>query len=355
MGDLDCDGELTLNDAVLELNKAFLGAPFSAPGKAGEVNCDALFSSADVVLLLNRVYLQTPFPCSLDCYNPLQLRDTCKFTPRIIDEDAAWSPDGQTIAYNHHGGILPGDTAGIHLIDTSGNSHRVLIPAAQVGHPAFSPDGQWLAFANFADNGIYKMKLNGDSLTRLTFNGDKDQSPAWSPDGEWILYVRPFGSETTAGIRLVDKNGQNDRLLLFASFFHNWSKDGSRFLCVSAVLEQAQYKQYLGIFSLSDSGFKKIKLLGENDDWQSLRWNPDNSIILITVGEPNNPCINGGTFLYVTDTTAQSVQKLLSTLSWEGAWSPDGSKIVYTDSRPEFGILFIMNADGSNKKQLTFR
>ncbi|MGB7062037.1 MAG: hypothetical protein WBF13_06750 [Candidatus Zixiibacteriota bacterium] len=36
------------------------------------------------------------------------------------------------------------------------------------------------------------------------------------------------------------------------------------------------------------------------------------------------------------------------------AWSPDGEEIVYTDVRGEYGRLFIMKADGSDKRQLTF-
>lgn len=36
------------------------------------------------------------------------------------------------------------------------------------------------------------------------------------------------------------------------------------------------------------------------------------------------------------------------------AWSPDGKQIVYTDVRQKYGVLFIMNADGYNKRQLTF-
>jgi len=209
LGDLDCDAELTLTDAVFELNWVFLGEPYCAPEISGEVNCDAVFTASDVVWLLNRAFLQIPFPCSLDCIDPF-LGDTCKISPRQIDEDAAWSPDGQSIVYIHHNlGFLPGDTAGIYLIDTSGTNQRRVVSAGRVAHPAFSPDGQWLAFANFANNSIYKIKLNGDSLTKLTFNGDKDQSPAWSPDGEWILYVRPIGGD--AGIDL-DRLARSVRL-----------------------------------------------------------------------------------------------------------------------------------------------
>jgi TolB protein len=36
------------------------------------------------------------------------------------------------------------------------------------------------------------------------------------------------------------------------------------------------------------------------------------------------------------------------------AWSPDGKDIVCTDARREYGRLFIMKADGSDKRQLSF-
>jgi WD40 repeat protein len=36
-----------------------------------------------------------------------------------------------------------------------------------------------------------------------------------------------------------------------------------------------------------------------------------------------------------------------------GAWSPDGARIVYTSFRGQFADLFLINADGSNERQLT--
>ena len=35
-------------------------------------------------------------------------------------------------------------------------------------------------------------------------------------------------------------------------------------------------------------------------------------------------------------------------------WSPDGEKIVYSDTRLDNRLLWIMNKDGSSKKQLTY-
>src|SRR3972149_4799786 len=54
MGDLNGDGQITVTDVVLELNKVFLELPYPCIQEAGDVNCDGNFSAADLVLLLRR-------------------------------------------------------------------------------------------------------------------------------------------------------------------------------------------------------------------------------------------------------------------------------------------------------------
>ncbi|MGE5693378.1 MAG: hypothetical protein ACM3YF_06320, partial [Candidatus Zixiibacteriota bacterium] len=62
-GDLNMDGQLTAADVVLELNKVFLDAPYSAPEPVGDMNCDGAFTPADAVSLLQVVYLELPPSC----------------------------------------------------------------------------------------------------------------------------------------------------------------------------------------------------------------------------------------------------------------------------------------------------
>lgn len=63
-GDLNLDGSISAADVVLELNKVFLGIPFSAPEETGDMNCDGLFTSPDVVLILNWAFLGVLIPCN---------------------------------------------------------------------------------------------------------------------------------------------------------------------------------------------------------------------------------------------------------------------------------------------------
>ena len=104
-------------------------------------------------------------------------------------------------------------------------------------HPAFSPDGNQVAFAwdgETRDNtDIYVKLVTGGRPLRLTTNPTVDSHPAWSPDDNQIAFLRR--SEGSGGIFLVPPIGGVERKLAESPHLRaglSWSPDG-KFLAVS--------------------------------------------------------------------------------------------------------------------------
>jgi Tol biopolymer transport system component len=143
----------------------------------------------------------------------------------------AWSPDGNTIAYTKYSPTGCSTQQVVSLMDTSGNfigqlacpSDYMTTAGAQA---AWSPDGQEIAFVRIKnycimtpDNPtckdpltrrLYKVHVSNQSTLKLTDTPDTDiydeLDPAWSPDGATITI-----SSEKAGIRdiwSVDARGR---------------------------------------------------------------------------------------------------------------------------------------------------
>ena len=126
---------------------------------------------------------------------------------------AAWSPSsGEVVAGDlvveafqtapETGGQTPlQESASVWLyrtfIDEPGERERIS-PEAAVSDsvPAFSPDGQWIAFGRVpagtaAGRQLWIMRPDGEEARPLTDNpGYSYGPPGWSPDGRFVLYQR---------------------------------------------------------------------------------------------------------------------------------------------------------------------
>jgi Tol biopolymer transport system component len=106
--------------------------------------------------------------------------------------DLSLSPDGQTIAFwaTNQTGASGGSLYTLPVIGT-GNPKRLVSTAdGPTSHPAWSPDGNQIAFSREVGNGnndIFVVNLNGSDVRQITDTDSFDTRPCWSPDGQNLL------------------------------------------------------------------------------------------------------------------------------------------------------------------------
>jgi WD40 repeat protein len=102
-------------------------------------------------------------------------------------DEPAWSPDGQRIAYVAG---ASGDRA-IWLMNPDGSGRmRLSAAGSNDRHPAWSPDGMRIAFSRIVGGNadVYAMNSDGSGIANLTDNPAQDRNPAWSPDGKLVAF-----------------------------------------------------------------------------------------------------------------------------------------------------------------------
>jgi DNA-binding winged helix-turn-helix (wHTH) protein len=101
-------------------------------------------------------------------------------------------------------------------------------------NPSFSPDGARVAFAWYQPakrlSGIYVKSIGPGDPVALTTGEKGDFAPAWSPDGQFIAFMRPRDAGHTAVMIMASVGGQERHVTDLISsgagvppFNHEWS------------------------------------------------------------------------------------------------------------------------------------
>jgi Tol biopolymer transport system component len=281
----------------------------------------------------------------------------CAETPYIAPQAysiPAWHPGGQLFIFNH----VP--LSGISLSPCYGPKYK------------FKSDSV----------GFYIMKKDGTGLTRVKERFYRDAT--WSPDGNKLLYLEgsnifivPFNGTKldTAQKKLVG----NTSPAIYPLF--NASSDSIYFcnLTYGASNKSPLYKVALDgtgkteiksdeFYELSFGSNKRFYYITNGSEIWSMDQNGNDAKKEITAvaGNPEqrrNPEYYDGKIFYLSGTRLMqsgSNAPLVESNVMDFAISPQG-EIIYSqfeykvsETNKQNGVFWIMNADGSNKRQLTF-
>jgi len=119
----------------------------------------------------------------------------------------------------------------IYVMDTDGTNVQRLTDEGYAVSPAWSPNGQFLAFAWIRHYGpgapgaqdIYIMDIASHQWVQLTHDGGRNDFPSWSPDGRHIVFQSSRAGGEQIWTMLADGSHQHKLTSAGANTQPNWS------------------------------------------------------------------------------------------------------------------------------------
>ncbi|UCG85443.1 MAG: PD40 domain-containing protein, partial [Gemmatimonadota bacterium] len=315
------------------------------------------------------------------------------------------SPDGGWIVYSASGlgnrDIYLKSVGGQNPINLTADS------PADDDQPAFSPDGQQIAFWSGRDGGgIFIMGRTGEGVRRVTRAGFR---PTWSPDGTQLAYatrhveLNPQNIEARSELWVADVNGgTSQRISGEDAVLPSWSPHGHRIAFFRRV-DQAGHAQ-ADIWTVPVAGGEARAVTSDvATDW-SPAWSPDGrylyfssdragsmSLWRVAVDEESGETLgppepitasattlahvsvsgDGRSIAYSSILVTQNIQRQSIDLATalpigEPSWvttgsrrwsspdpSPDGEHVVfYSLTQPE-GHIYVAGTDGTGLRRVT--
>jgi Tol biopolymer transport system component len=277
-------------------------------------------------------------------------RPLARLGMHVFSGAAAWSSDGGTLAfgaYDAQGG------SALYAIRVNGTGLRRLTRkptlaeragGAPVSDPTWSPDGNRIAFARYADGRAPRIEVvMPGGRERVLARG---QYPAWSPDGRRLAFY------ATGGVGLVSADGGRPRLIARVRARRTtavWTAGGKLLLLFVRQTPYVIDPNGGGARRLSLTERRRLRLAPPAQQW----WSRDGKF-LDTEGDFNqgsgaSPAHGNAVARILT------LRGVPATFRWSTdsapAWAPDGRRLAFVRTA-QTNEIYVIDASGGRPRRL---
>jgi Tol biopolymer transport system component/DNA-binding winged helix-turn-helix (wHTH) protein len=337
---------------------------------------------------------------------PFQKMRITKLTANGKASRATLSPDGKYLAHVIEDGGL--QSLWVRQVAATNNVQIVAPAAVEYRGVTFSHDGNhiyYVVYTKMTDPALlYEVPALGGTPRKLL--EDVDSPVTLSPDGKRCAFIRGYPAARESALIVANLDGSGERRLAtrkrpdyFSFEGPAWSPDGRVIACGSGGYDTAESYMNVVAINTDDASVKELSpqrwtwvgqvaWLGDGSGLLAIAWHLDASVFADQIWHLSYPSgaarrvtndLNGYRDISVSadSRTLITIQNVRLSRIWIAprgesecatqitsgfgdnysemfgmAWTPDG-RILYASHASGNPDIWVMNADGSNQKQLT--
>ena len=320
-------------------------------------------SPADLIALTQltdlgvEIFLLNLLPDSAEA-GPLTESDYDSFCP-------VFSPDTSKIVYQSYNESM--DENNLNLVDIKQEERSGQLTQDGVnvgGRLSWSQNSNYIIWSGIPGkvqgSDIFRIDVRSGEIVNLTGGSEaENSSPDWSPEEDLITFDSNRGNGekvNNSNIWIMDKEGGSLRQVTDVDAWDNihpsWSPDGSRIAFYRWGVFEEVDNGPAGLWLVDPDGSNEVlaapipNLWGPGMDVPV--WSPDGNAIAFQAGEV------GSRDIYVISIVNGEITQISDLPGEEGevTWSPDSSRLVFTNSSEEVYRLYLAYADGTGYRPL---
>lgn len=236
----------------------------------------------------------------------------------------------------------------LQIADADGYDAKTVLESKQpLLSPAWSPDGNRLAYVSFEDrnSAVYVQDVRSGQRQKVVSGSGINSAPAFSPDGRRLAVTR--SQEGNPDIYVVDiASGQQTRVTTSEAIDTeaSWAPDGSAIVFTSDRSGGPQ------IYRVAPSGGEARRVTFNLGNYNArASYSPDGRYLVMVNG-------GGGYRIALLDLKTGSARRLTdSNLDESPSFAPNGSMIIYATMAGRGTELAAVSVDGSIKQRLALQ